>query len=238
MSKRSLDWLYKYPIAHRGLHDSASGVFENTLSAVSAALEANYSIEVDLQMSADGVPVVFHDYTLQRMTGQSGNMGQYTAAELGKIRIGATQDIIPTLEEMLNLVDGRSGLVLELKGQDPDREAKFASAVCKQLANYKGPVCVMSFKNWLVDGLYTHGDDIPVGLTAEGDDSRYGLHKEIDDRLALDFLSYGINDLPCKFASEFRASSRPVITWTVKSAEQAKYSAQYADQITFEGFHP
>lgn len=238
MSKRPLDWLVRRPIAHRGLHDSTAGRIENTLSAVSAAVKAGYSIEVDLQLAADGVPVVFHDYSMQRLTGEKDNVDAYSAAELGRIKIGSTEDTIPTLGQLLEIVDGRSGLVIELKGQDPEKETGYAAAVDEQLANYHGPACVMSFKHWLVEDYDSLGSDVPLGLTAEGDENSYKSHLEISNRIEFDFLSYGIRDLPCRFATEFRNSGKPVITWTIKTAEEANRSALFADQITFEGFLP
>lgn len=238
MNKKPLDWLVRRPIAHRGLHDSANGRIENTLSAVSAAVNAGYSIEVDLQLAADGVPVVFHDYALQRLTGEKGNIDEYTAAELGEMKIGPSQDTVPTLGELLKIVDGRCGLVIELKGQDPEREAGYGLAVCEQLASYHGPAAVMSFKHWLVEDFDSQGSDIPLGLTAEGDDNTYQMHLEINERIDFDFLSYGIRDLPCQFSTEFRSSGKPVITWTIRTAEEAKRSALFADQITFEGYLP
>ena len=51
-----LDWLIARPIAHRGLHDEARGIIENTPSAIAAAVAADYAIEIDLQVTADGVP--------------------------------------------------------------------------------------------------------------------------------------------------------------------------------------
>lgn len=201
-------------------------------------MDAGYAIEVDLQLSGDGVPVVFHDFALKRLTGKEGNVNEFTAAELGKMKIGTTEDTIPTLEDLLQVVDGRSGLVIEMKGQNPETEEGYARAVTELLADYEGPVAVMSFAHWLVEDLDRQGTDIPIGLTAEGDDSAYRQHAEINDKIGFDFLSYGIEDLPCKFATEFRSSGKPVISWTVKSEEAAKHSAKHADQITFEGFLP
>lgn len=231
------DWIIDRPIAHRGLHDKQAGIFENTLSAARAAAARGFHIEVDLQPSRDGIPMVFHDYTLERMTGEKGNVRDLTAAELGQLRIGGAEERIPTLMQLLDLVVGRVGLVLELKGQAGGDEG-FVAAVSRCLAGYDGRAAIMSFNHWLLRDARRDAPHLTLGLTAEGDDSRYEAHKAIADACDVDFLSYGIEDLPCRFASEFRKSGRPIITWTIRSAEDAAKSGLHADQITFECFDP
>jgi glycerophosphoryl diester phosphodiesterase len=238
LEKKSLDWLYTDAIAHRGLHDAARGRIENSLSSALAAVDNGYSIEVDIQMAADGVPVVFHDATLDRLTGEKGRVRERASSVLGKISIGNTKDTIPTLGELLEAVGGNAGLVLELKGQDRGEDRGFSRAVGERLETYNGPVAIMSFNHWLLEDFAALRNDIPIGLTAEGDDSMHGIHAAISARIDFDFISYKLQDLPCKFANEFRKSGRPVITWTVRSPEDARYSSLYADQITFEGFLP
>ena len=127
--------------------------------------------------------------------------------------------------------------MLELKGVE-GADAGFAAAVAQCLKNYDGAVALMSFDHWLVEDVYRDAPQATLGLTAEGDDSHYEAHKTIAERCNVDFVSYGIGDLPCRFVTEFRASGRPVITWTIRSPADATKSARYADQITFEGFDP
>ena len=100
-------WIAQEPIAHRALHDKAQGRFENTLSAVRAAVAQGFAIEVDLHPSADGVPMVFHDDDLERLTGRKGDVRAHGAAELGRMSIGGTADTIPTLSQLLNAVAAR-----------------------------------------------------------------------------------------------------------------------------------
>jgi len=234
-------WITSRPIAHRGLHDIAAGRPENSLSAARAAVRGGFGIEVDLQPAADGVPMVFHDYTLERMTSQKGNVRDRSAAELGQLALAGTADRIATLDELLETVAGRSGLVLELKGL-PGRDDGFVAAVAERLAGYDGPVAIMSFNHWLLADARREAPDLTpnlvLGLTAEGDDTHYSEHVAALSAYDPDFVSYGIDDLPCRFVTEFRQSGRPVITWTIRSREDAAKSALYADQITFEGFDP
>ncbi|MCO5133554.1 MAG: glycerophosphodiester phosphodiesterase [Phyllobacteriaceae bacterium] len=230
-------WISERPIAHRGLHDVSRGIFENTLSAAKAAIEHGYAIEVDLHPSRDGVPMVFHDNTLNRLTQESGNVRDRSAGELASIGIGGSADRVPTLAQLLDLTGGRSGLVLELKGIAGEDDG-FVAAVLSVLEDYDGPVAIMSFNHWLLADARKLGATIPVGLTAEGDDKLNGVHREAMAAYQPDFVSYGIDDLPNDFVREFHETGRPVITWTVRSPEAAAKSALYADQITFEGFLP
>lgn len=232
-----IDWMRKTPIAHRGLHKADAGIFENTLSAAKQAVEAGFSIEVDLQPSADTVPMVFHDYTLDRLTEKNGNIRDVERTTLYQIAIMGTSDRIPPLSALLDLVDGRVGLVLEMKGQ-LGADAGFLKAVANALEAYEGPVAIMSFNHWLLEDARKHAPHLPLGLTAKGGDENYDLHREIAEKCDIDFLSYSIKNLDCQFVQDFQKSGRSIISWTVKTLEDASKSAKYADQITFEGFTP
>ena len=232
-----LEWMKRTPIAHRGLHDKEAGRFENTLSAAAEAVRHGYSIEVDLHPSRDGVPMVFHDNTLNRLTREKGSVRERTAAELQTISIGGTTDTVPTLRQLLDLVAGRVGLVLELKGINGHDEG-FVAAVLKELEGYDGPVAIMSFNHWLLDDARRLGSRVPVGLTAEGKDDLGDVHRDAMRQFDPDFISYGIEDLPNAFVAEFRETGRPVITWTIRTRKAQTKSDLHADQITFEGYLP
>ncbi len=230
-------WIAKTPIAHRGLHDKAQGRFENTLSAASAAVSNGFNIEVDLHPSADGVPMVFHDLTLDRLTPEKGNMRERKAAELAKIKVGGSQDHIPSLRQLLATISGKVGLVIELKGLAGEDDG-FVEAVAKELEHYDGQAAIMSFNHWLVADARRQFPSRAVGLTAEGDDRYHDMHMGIAQSAAVDFVSYGIKDLPCRFGEAFRKSGKPLISWTIRTPDLAAKSALHADQITFEGFDP
>ncbi len=231
------EWIKQRPVAHRGLHDLAKGRQENSLSAAKAAIEHGYAIEVDLHPSRDGVPMIFHDNTLDRMTREKGPFRQRGASELTGIALGGSNDTIPTLEALLRLVDGRVGLVLELKGIAGEDHG-FVAAVLNKLDSYAGPVAIMSFNHWLLGDARALGTSLPVGLTAEGGEKLFAVHEQAIADFAPDFISYGISDLPNAFVAGYRETGRPVITWTIRTREQAEFSALHADQITFEGFLP
>ncbi|HTP91819.1 MAG TPA: glycerophosphodiester phosphodiesterase family protein, partial [Xanthobacteraceae bacterium] len=110
--RTSLEWLVARPIAHRGLHDAAHGIIENTAGAVRAAIAGNYGIEVDLQISADGEAMVHHDEALGRLTEGEGRLDSFTAAELKRVPFRGTDERMMTLGELCDLVGGRVTVLL------------------------------------------------------------------------------------------------------------------------------
>lgn len=233
-----LSWLTARPIAHRGLHDLNKNCWENTLTAFQRAAERGYAIECDVHLSADGEVVVFHDDTLKRLTGTDGYVWQRTAAEMGALRIGGTADHAPTLAELLNLVDGRVPLVIELKGI-PGKDEGLVAKVAAALRNYKGKAAIMSFDHWLIRDFSRHAPDIAGGLTAWGEQEH-----ELEAHFSMlahgiSFVSYGVGHLPNRFVSFVRDKlAMPVITWTVRDQEAVARTFAHADQMTFEGFDP
>ena len=232
-----ISWLKAHPIAHRGYHDMNRQVWENTLSAFSRAVEAGFAIECDLQYTADSIPVVFHDDDTQRLCGIKGDVRSRTAGELGLMAIGGTKDKVPTLTQMLRLVDGKVPLIIELKGRKGDDEG-FAAAVLETLEGYKGHVALMSFDHWLLKDLKALDAPYPLGLTAEGaNPETFFVHEEAM-QLGLDFISYHYGHLPNSFITKERTLGKTIITWTVRDRQAEAYTYAHADQMTFEGFDP
>lgn len=230
-------WIKELPVAHRGYHDLNKAVWENTLSAFSRAVEAGFAIECDLHYASNGVPVVFHDEDLERLCNLKGDVRERTSGELGLIAIGGTKDKVPTLKQLLDLVQGKVPLVLELKGREADDEG-FAEAVLEVLEGYEGKVGLMSFDHWLLKDLKDLNAPYPIGLTANGNTpEEYATHEKAME-LGLDFISYYYADLPNPFISGQRNKGIPVITWTVRDEEARKRTFDNADQMTFEGFDP
>lgn len=233
----TLPWLTERPIAHRGFHDMNHAIWENTLTAFSRAADAGFAIECDVHIVADGNIVVFHDDTLDRLCGISGDVRDRTSAELGLLTIGGTAERIPTLKQMLKLVDGRVPLVIELKGRQGEDDG-FAETVLDDLEGYKGHVALMSFDPWVLKDLKVAGSPYPLGLTAEGDQpERFFAHDEAM-QLGLDFISYHYGHLPNPFITAQRKLGIPVITWTVRDEAARRHTFEQADQMTFEGFDP
>ena len=232
----ALSWLTAQPIAHRGFHDGNKTRWENTLSAFSAAIERGYAIECDVHLTADGVPVVFHDTALRRLPGTDGLVWQRTAAEMDALAVGGTQDRVPSLRDVLDLVAGRVPLVVELKGI-PGHDEGLVAAVGAALSAYPGPVAIMSFDHWLIRRFAAEAPGIPGGLTACGvREHELEAHFSM---LAHDiaFVSFDIEALPNRFVSFIRQRlGMPVITWTVRDVRAVERTFAHADQMTFEGF--
>ena len=231
-----LTWLTERPIAHRGYHDMNRTRMENSPSAFEAAIEAGFAIECDVHPLADGSVVAFHDDDLRRLTGREGRIRELGTSDLSSLRLGGTDDRPLTLVETLSLVAGRVPLVVELKGFLPGQE-DFAERVVATLRDYGGPVAAMSFDQSLVRGLRDGAPDLALGLTAEGqDEHQLERHDQVSD--IIDFVSYGVNDLPNEFVASVRDAGKPVITWTVRTPEERALTRAHADQMTFEGFDP
>ncbi|MBX5152339.1 glycerophosphodiester phosphodiesterase [Rhizobium lentis] len=231
------DWIKDVPVAHRGYHDLNKLVWENTLSAFSRAVEAGFAIECDLHYASDGVPIIFHDEDLQRLCNLNGDVRERTSRELGLIAVGGTGDKVPTLSQLLDLVQGKVPLVLELKGREADDEG-FAESVLEVLEGYEGKVALMSFDHWLLRDLKALGSPYPLGLTANGKTpEEFETHAKAME-IGLDFISYCYEDLPNAFITGEREKGIPVITWTVRDEEARRRTFASADQMTFEGFDP
>ena len=244
-----LTWLTARPIAHRGLHDAQNGVIENTATAVARALDHGYSIEVDLQISADGEAMVFHDETLDRLTEATGPLAARGSQELQSIRLRGTEDRMQTLGELLQQVAGRSALVLELKSLW-NANAVLARRTAEVLSNYDGAAAVMSFDPALVAASRSVDPRRIRGIVGCGfDDADEWPELSSLQRLGLryfshmaqtrpHFVSYDIKGLESLAPRLLRALGVPLITWTVRDEYQALYGSDWADQITFEGFLP
>lgn len=255
---RGLDWLTARPIAHRGLHDLAAGIVENTASAVTAAVSSNYAIEVDLQITADGEAVVHHDDRLGRLTEGQARIDSLTTAELKRVRFHSTTDRMMTLTDLLELVGGRVGLFLELKSRfDGDR--RLAARVAAVLAHYSGPIAAMSFDPVQMIVLRDLLPGLPRGIVAEGRSralrprgsvnagcAEPAMHTPGRLGLALaalssrpHFLAYNVRDLPAALPLMARSLlGMPVLAWTVRTREQHDCVRRWANQIIFEGFRP
>lgn len=237
------------PFAHRGLHDAAAGVIENSHAACAAAVSAGYGVEIDVQLSADGEAIVFHDDTLDRLTAEAGPVRSQSAEALQSIALAGSTDRIPTLQEILELIAGRAAVLVEIKDQSgafgPEvgpLEARTAAL----LADYFGPCAVMSFNPHAVAWFQRHAPDLARGVVG-GDfahapvtpERRAALAQlEAAPGLAVDFVSYDWRGLPNPATDRVRAAGAPLLCWTIDSPETAAAAEPHCDQITFEGFRP
>ncbi len=223
------------PLAHRGLH--GRGRVENSRAAFRAAIAKGHGIELDVQASSDGHAMVFHDYELDRLTEETGPVAERSAAELQRIRLSGSEETIPTLPDILEIVASQVPLLIEVKA--PDRNvAHLCLAVYRALEGYRGPVGVMSFNPEVARWFAKHAPRITRGLVVtESDKGR--VRGWIERRFALwraqpDFLAYDVRDFPSRLARSARRRGVPVFTWTVRNARQAKIGRTNADQIIYE----
>ncbi len=233
-----MSFITRLPIAHRGLHDGNETVYENSMSAFRAAVESGYAIELDVQLSGDGVAMAFHDASLDRLTNQTGLVIDRDFEDLQSIRLGKTKDTIDTLEDVLLEVAGDVPIIIEMKGRgNPTVARALASGVARDLVNYPGEAAVMSFEHEVLTAFKKTGSKRPLGLVAEGvGEKALEAHRSALP-LGIVFVSYAVKALPNAFVEEVRnVHEMPVITWTVTTPEDVALAKEHADQMTFEGF--
>ena len=246
----TLDWLTARPIAHRGLHDAARGVIENTAAAVRAAIAAGYGIEVDLQISADGEAMVHHDDALGRLTDGEGRLDRLSAYELKRIAFYNSAERMLTLGELCELVGGRATLVIELKSRF-DGDVRLPARVASLLSGYGGPAAPMSFDPLQLQVLRQKAPRLPRGIVA----AKYRPHPYWDQMppwlrhgmgsllpaltARPHFVAYAFDNLPAFAPAVARhILCLPLLTWVVRTEVERQRAAGFADQIIFEGFRP
>ncbi len=246
----SLDWLTARPIAHRGLHDAANGIIENTAGAVRAAIAAGYGIEVDVQVSADGEAMVHHDDVLGRLTKGEGRLDRLSAAELQRVPFRAGGERMMTLSGLCDLVDGRVTMLIELKSRF-DGDGRLAARVAEVLAGYHGPAAPMSFDPSQITLVRHKAPRVVCGIVA----AKYRPHPYWDQMPAwmrygmgylvtgvaarAQFVAYAVADLPALAPLlARRVLGVPLLTWAVRTPAERQRAARWADQMIFEGFRP
>ena len=246
-----LNWLIARPIAHRGLHDLARGIIENTAEAVRAAVARGYGVEVDLHISADGEAMVHHDAELGRVTEGEGRLDTYNVSELKRVRFRCGGDPMMTLGDLCDLVAGRATLLIELRSRFDD-DPRLPDRVSAVLGSYPGPVAVMSFDPIQLAELRRKAPHLPRGIVAAKYRRphpywdlmprrlRYNMHTLLPAvQVGVDFVAYSVREMPA-FAPLFarHVIGLPLLTWTVITESERARAARYADQMIFEGFLP
>jgi glycerophosphoryl diester phosphodiesterase len=223
------------PFAHRGLH--GEGRIENSRAAFEAAIAAGHGIELDVQATAHGEPVVFHDYQLDRLTDSHGCVADLDFEETGRIRLSGSDETIPSLAEILALIGGRVPLLIEVKS-DSAAFHQLCYWIAGCLRQYRGPVGLMSFNPRVGHWFARHHPKLLRGLVVSEQGKSY-LRGWMERWFSLflaspDFLAYDLRDLPARFAEARRAGGMKVLTWTVRTAADRARAAAHADQIIFE----
>jgi len=242
----------RLPLAHRALHDVTQGRPENARSAIAAAVDHGYGIEIDLQPSRDGQAMVFHDYRLDRLTHHQGSIREHDADMLSGLSLKGGEEGVPRLSDVLSQVAGQVPLLLELKdqhGRMGPSDGVLEGAAARAVEGYAGPLAVMSFNPHMVARLSTLLPDVPRGLVTCGypaedwpdlsDETRTHLATIPDyDRVGASFISHQLSDLTRPRVAELTAKGAAVLCWTVRSPEDEAKARRIAANITFEGYLP
>jgi glycerophosphoryl diester phosphodiesterase len=238
------------PIAHRGYHARTKARIENSTSAIRAAVDAGYGIEIDLQLSSDGQAMVFHDEQLDRLTNQTGALNARTAADLGLIRLTDSDDTIATLTEILTLIAGRVPLLIEIKDQSlslSETDGLLEAATARALHGYAGPVAVMSFNPHSMAQMALLAPDLPRGLTTcafdpadwqPADSATCIRLRDIPDydMVGAAFVSHEAADLSRPRVAALKLQGAAILCWTIRSAQAEATARKIAQNITFEGY--
>lgn len=236
-------WLRLRPIAHRGLHDASRP--ENSLAAFEAAATAGYAIELDVHRTADGHAVVFHDDTLERMTGRPGTVAACTLEELRARSLLGTDERIPSLDDVLAGVAGRVPVLVELKARSPI--GPLEQAVRDALRRCPGSYAVQSFHPWSMAWMRRHAPELPRGMLSSDDFGEEGLprhqalalqHLLLAPHVRPSFIGYDLRALPQHATTLVRRLGLPLLAWTVRSAADLRRARALADNVIFEHVRP
>ena len=234
-------WLVTDYIAHRGLHNKDFP--ENSLGAFMNAIDNGYPIELDVQVISDGTVIVFHDYSLARMTGRDGYTKNLKAEELKDYCLEHTNYIIPTLDEVLKLVDGQVPILIEIKNEG--KVGELEKNTWELLKNYNGDFAIQSFNPYSLEWFRINA---PKVLRGQLSSYFKGANLSFFKRFALkrmllnkkisqpNFISYDAKNLPNRFVNHYK--NLPLLAWCIRSQSQYLKIAKYCDNIIFEGFEP
>jgi glycerophosphoryl diester phosphodiesterase len=238
-------WLIDRPIAHRGFHDIAAGVPENTLAAFAAAIARGLAIECDVRLAGDGGAIVFHDDNTLRLTGVDLPVATALPGELSALRIAGTEERIPTLEDALRFAAGNTPILIEMKS--PPEVGPLEAAIAKALAGYRGPAAVMSFSPASVRWFADNAPGVLRGLTSGPYRRADGLngwrrfvrrHLLVAAKSRPHFVAHNVDCLDLAASRLWRRFGGPLLTWTVKSSADYARLRSKADGLIFEGFDP
>lgn len=232
--------------AHRGLHDDSGMAPENSMEAFRRAVDAGYGMELDVQMTKDGIPVIFHDNTLERMCGVKKEIMDYTYEELQQFRLADSKERIPKLEDMLRMVDGRVPLIVEIKSEKKD--VSFCAVIDRMLGAYQGEYCIESFNPLVLLWYRQHHNSVVRGQLAsnfriDGEHKNliyfFMTHLLLNFITAPDFIAYNhqFKEEPGRRICR-TLYGHPAVAWTVRSPEELEKLRKDYDVFIFENFLP
>jgi len=235
------NWLTQHPIAHRGLHDNNQTVPENSMAAFAKAISKGFPIELDIQIISDGAIVVFHDSDLQRACGNRKKTKELKISNLDSYSLFGTSEKIPTLSEVLKVIQGQVPLLIELK-TDRLYNRSLEKNTLHLLENYHGEFALQSFNSnsvrWLQKNCHHTIGQLAEASLAIKPFNYIFEYLQLNKKHNPHFIGYDIDLFPNKTLAYFREKGTPILAWTVRSQQKHREKQQYFDNIIFEGFIP
>lgn len=234
-------WLVENCIAHRGLHNKENP--ENSLGAFQNAINKGYPIELDVHLLKDGNIAVFHDNSLSRITGKDGYISNLTKEDLKDYNLFGSQYTIPTFDEVLELVNGKTPILIEIKNEG--KVGELEQKLLSKLRTYNGKFAIQSFNPYVLEWFKKNAPEVLRGQLSgyfKGNDlsfikkfalKRMMLNKKVSSP---NFIAYESKKLPNRFVRKYK--KLPVLAWTVKTQEEYLRVIKYCDNIIFENFEP
>ncbi|MBQ8762239.1 MAG: glycerophosphodiester phosphodiesterase [Clostridia bacterium] len=239
-------WLVNTPIAHRGFFNYSDAP-ENSLKAFERAIEKGYAIELDIHVTVDNSIVVFHDNQLSRMTGKDGYTKNLTKEQIKEYTLGNSDQTIPTLQEVFDLVKGRTPILIEIKGESTKIGINEVE-ILKVLKEYDGPIALQSFNPLIMEWFKNNAPEYTRGILSScftKDDKnrpkswikRFVLKRMLfNKQVQPHFIAYNVKDIPNRFVKKYK--NIPLLGWTVTSQEQYLDAVKKLDNIIFQDFEP
>lgn len=236
----------KWYYAHRGLHDNESDAPENSMAAFARAVEAGYGIELDIRLSKDKIPVVFHDETLSRVCGVEGKVVDYTYEELQQFSLCNSAQRIPKFEDVLGLVDGKVPLIVEFKMENMD--VSLCPIADRLLREYRGLYCMESFNPLALWWFRWHHGKVMRGQLSDAFSKEGKFHGPayfVVQNLLVNFI--GKPDFVAYHHIYYRILSLRIcrglyrntaVAWTIKSQEELNRARKHFDIFIFDSFLP
>ncbi len=226
-----MNWLNKLPIAHRGLHNNANNIYENTKESFLAAVNENYAIECDVVLSKDHEVVVLHDENLKRLCNLDKNVSSLTMNELRNLKIYESDSNIISLDEMLHVVSAHVPIIIEIKGKfTPFIEERIQEII----RSYKGPIALKTFNLKSVEWLIKFLPYVYKGLVIDSNTNNFEAILDLN----IDFVSCDIEFIESNLIDKVKKKGLPIITWTVDNEDKKKKANLIADNIIFENIRP
>jgi glycerophosphoryl diester phosphodiesterase len=233
-------WLFKQALAHRGFHNEQ--LPENSIGAFYNAINREYAIELDVHIISDGHIIVFHDSDVKRMTGMEQKTANLTLEDIGTLKLANTDYHIPLLDEVLEMVDGKVPLLIELKNSH--KVGLLEEALVQRLARYNGEFMLQSFNPLRVKWLKKHTPSIIRGqISGLYENSQLKSYQKFILKYMFfnflskpDFINYQIEGLKSWRVRLLQRRGMPVISWTAGDKDQYALALSLCDNAVFEGF--